>query len=61
MTGEMLIPYIWAATGLVTLVFVVVGVYWASNHHQFDEDISKQIFTEGDDERYQDDDKKAAH
>ncbi len=53
MTGEVLIPYIWAATGLVTLVFVVIGVYWASKHHQFDEDISKQIFTEGDDERYQ--------
>jgi uncharacterized membrane protein len=52
MTGDVLIPYIWAATGIVTLIFVVIGVYWASKHHQFDEDISKQIFSEGDDERF---------
>ncbi len=52
MTGDVLIPYIWAATGIVTLIFVVIGVYWASKNHQFDEDISKQIFTEGDDERF---------
>lgn len=53
MTGEVLIPYIWAATGLVTLVFVVIGIYWAHKHGQFDEDISKQIFTDGDDERFE--------
>jgi len=52
MRSEVFIPYIWAATGLVTLVFVVLGVYWAHNHGQFNEDISKQIFTDGDDERY---------
>ncbi len=52
MTGEVLIPYIWAATGIVTLIGVVIGVYWASKHHQFDENISKQIFTDGDDERF---------
>jgi len=53
MTGEVLIPYIWAATGLVTLVFVVLGIYWAYQHDQFDEDISKQLFTEGDDDRFE--------
>lgn len=53
MTGEVLIPYIWAATGLVTLVFIVLGIYWAYKHHQFDEDISKQIFTKGDDDRFE--------
>jgi len=53
MSSEVFIPYIWAATGLVTLVFVVLGVYWAKNHDQFNEDISKQIFTDGDDERYE--------
>jgi len=52
MTGDVLIPYIWAATGMITLVFVVLGVYWASKHGQFNEDISKQIFTDGDDERF---------
>jgi len=52
MTGDVLIPYIWAATGIVTLIFVVIGVYWASKNHQFDEDITKQIFTDGDDERF---------
>ncbi len=53
MTGEVLIPYIWAATGLVTLVFIVLGIAWAYKHHQFDEDISKQIFTKGDDDRFE--------
>ena len=52
MTGEVLIPYIWAGTGVVTLICVVIGVYWASKNNQFDEDISKQIFTDGDDERF---------
>jgi len=52
MTGEVLIPYLWAATGLVTLVFIVIGIYWASRHHQFDESIAKQIFTKGDDDRF---------
>jgi len=53
MTGEVLIPYLWAATGLVTLVFIVLGIYWAQKHNQFDEDISKQIFTKGDDDRFE--------
>lgn len=52
MSGEVLIPYIWAGTGIVTLIFVVLGIYWAYKHGQFDEDISKQIFTKGDDERF---------
>ncbi len=54
MNSESLIPYIWAATGMVTLIFVVIGVYWAYTHNQFDENITRQIFTEGDDDRYED-------
>lgn len=50
--GEALIPYIWAATGLVMLVAIVLAIYWAYQHNQFDEDIKTQIFTEGDDDRY---------
>lgn len=53
MSGETLIPYIWAATGLVMLVGIVLVIYWAYKHGQFDEDIKKQIFTEGDDDRYE--------
>ncbi len=53
MTGEVLIPYIWAATGLVMLVVIVVLIYWAYENNQFDEGIKYQIFTEGDDDRYE--------
>lgn len=49
---EALIPYIWAATGLVTLTGIVLVIYWAYRHHQFDEDIKNQIFTAGDDDRF---------
>ena len=52
MTGEELIPYIWAATGLVMLVAIVIVIYWAFKNNQFDENIKDQIFTEGDDDRY---------
>ena len=52
MTGEILIPYIWAATGLVMLVGIVVVIYWAYKNNQFDENIKDEIFTEGDDDRY---------
>lgn len=52
MSGELLIPYIWAATGLIMLVVIVLLIYWAYKHNQFDEDIKRQIFTEGDDDRY---------
>jgi nitrogen fixation-related uncharacterized protein len=52
MSGDVLIPYIWAATGLVMLVAIVLVIYWAYKHNQFDEDIKNQIFTEGDDDRY---------
>lgn len=52
MTGEELIPYIWAATGLVMLIAIVVVIYWAYKNNQFDENIKEQIFTEGDDDRY---------
>lgn len=52
MTGEELIPYIWATTGLVMLIAIVVVIYWAYKNNQFDENIKDQIFTEGDDDRY---------
>jgi nitrogen fixation-related uncharacterized protein len=52
MSGEVLIPYIWAATGLIMLIAIVLVIYWASKHAQFDEDIKDQIFTPGDDDRF---------
>jgi hypothetical protein len=52
MGSDTLIPYIWAATGLVSLVAIVLLIYWAYTHKQFDEDIKNQLFTEGDDDRY---------
>lgn len=52
MNANMLIPYIWAATGLVMLVVIVLAIYWAYSHGQFDESIKDQIFTKGDDDRF---------
>lgn len=52
--GEMLIPYIWATTGLVTIIGIVFAINWAYANHQFDEDIKEQIFTNDDDDRYGD-------
>jgi nitrogen fixation-related uncharacterized protein len=52
MGSNALIPYIWAATGLVMLVVIVVMISWAQSHGQFDEDIKNQIFSDGDDDRY---------
>lgn len=52
MGGDTLIPYIWAATGLVMLVVIVLLIHWAHAHGQFDEDIKRQIFSDGDDDRY---------
>lgn len=52
MYAEILIPFIWAATGLVSLVAIVVMIYWASRHGQFDEDIKNQMFSADDDDRY---------
>ncbi len=52
MSGEILIPYIWAATGLLMLLVIVLVIYWAYKHDQFDENIKHQIFSEGDDDRY---------
>lgn len=52
MNTNALIPYIWAATGLVMLVVIVVMISWAQAHGQFDEDIKNQIFSDGDDDRY---------
>lgn len=53
MSAATLIPYIWAATGLVMLVGIVFAIYWAAGHGQFDESIKDQIFSKGDDDRYQ--------
>ena len=50
--GEVLIPYIWAATGLVMLVGIVLAIFWAYQHGQFSENIKEQMFTPGDDDRY---------
>jgi hypothetical protein len=52
MGADTLIPYLWAATGLVSLVAIVLLIYWAHTQNQFDEEIKKQMFTEGDDDRY---------
>ncbi len=52
MGGDTLIPYIWAATGLVMLVVIVLMIHWAHAHGQFDENIKNQIFESGDDDRY---------
>ena len=52
MSGEVLIPYIWAATGLVMLIVIVLLIFGAYQNNQFDENIKSQIFSEGDDDRY---------
>jgi hypothetical protein len=52
MNAEALIPFLWAGTGLVSLVAIVFMIYWAAGRNQFDEDIKNQIFLEGDDDRY---------
>ncbi len=44
MGGDTLIPYLWAATGLVMLVVIVLMIHWAYAHGQFDENIKNQIF-----------------
>jgi nitrogen fixation-related uncharacterized protein len=52
MSADTLIPYIWAATGLVMLAGIVLAIYWAYGNGQFDERIKEGMFTEGDDDRY---------
>jgi hypothetical protein len=52
MSADTLIPYIWAATGLVMLAGIVLAIYWAYGDNQFDERIKEGMFTEGDDDRY---------
>ncbi len=52
MRGDVLVPYIWAATGLVMLIVIVVLINWAYRNNQFDENIKDQLFTKGDDDRY---------
>ena len=52
MGANTLIPYIWAGTGLVMLVVIVLAIYWAHANNQFDENIKNQMFSGGDDDRY---------
>ncbi len=52
MGGNTLIPYLWAATGLLMLIVIVLAIYWAHANGQFDEDIKNQMFSAGDDDRY---------
>jgi nitrogen fixation-related uncharacterized protein len=52
MGANTLIPYLWAATGLVSLFVIVLAIWWAYSHGQFDEDIKNQMFSAGDDDRY---------
>ena len=52
MNPETLIPFIWAATGLIMLIAIVIVIFWAYKNNQFDESIKEQLFTEGDDDRY---------
>ena len=52
MGGNSLVPFLWAGTGLLTLVVIVIGIHWAHGHSQFDEDIINQMFSSGDDDRY---------
>lgn len=52
MGANTLIPYIWAATGLVSLVVIVLAIGWAHSHGQFNEDIKNQMFSPDDDDRY---------
>jgi nitrogen fixation-related uncharacterized protein len=52
MGANTLIPYLWAATGLVSLFLIVLAIWWAHSHGQFDEDIKNQVFSAGDDDRY---------
>jgi nitrogen fixation-related uncharacterized protein len=48
---EGIVAYLWTATGLVSLVVIVIGIYWAYKNGQFDENIKYIVFMEDDDER----------
>ena len=48
---EGIVAYLWTATGLVSLVIIVIGIYWAYKNGQFDENIKYIVFQEEDDER----------
>ena len=45
---EGIVAYLWTATGLVSLVIVVFGIYWSYKNGQFDENIKYIIFNEED-------------
>ena len=47
---EGIVAYLWTATGLVSLVVIVIGIYWAYKNGQFDENIKYIVFMEDDDE-----------
>jgi len=40
--------YIWLISGAAILVGVVIGIRWAANNEQFDEDIKYLVFDEND-------------
>jgi nitrogen fixation-related uncharacterized protein len=48
---EGIVAYLWTATGLVSLIAIVIGIYWAYKNGQFDENIKYIVFMEDDDER----------
>lgn len=48
---EGIVAYLWTATGLVSLIIIVIGIYWAYKNGQFDENIKYIVFQEEDDER----------
>ena len=45
---EGIVAYLWTATGLVSLVIIVFGIYWAYKNGQFDENIKYIIFNDED-------------
>lgn len=48
-----IMAYVWAIFSLVVLMFVAGFIWWCHKTGQFDENIKYQIFTEGDDDRFQ--------
>ncbi len=45
---EGIVAYLWTATGLVSLVIIIFGIYWAYKNGQFDENIKYIIFNDED-------------
>lgn len=45
---EGIVAYLWTASGLVSLVIIVFGIYWSYKNGQFDENIKYIVFNEED-------------